>query len=473
MSVLSDIRGHAQKLRSFIPASLRYGALYRRTLTALEKSQSFDEDRLRDLQRGELRRLLRHAFEQVPYYREAMQAAGLRPEEVRGPQDLLALPLLTKEIITTRMPELVAGNFGPARCLRRTTGGTSGTPLGFVVERGRTDPLERAFIARAWGWLGVRFEDRSVILKGQVVAPKDLRAGRFWQTCYPERDWTFFSSHHLTAENLPAYARKIQELQPVFIQSFPAGLDVLARHWIQEGLPPLAGLRLVHVASETLRTDQRERFERAFGARVFSNYGQSECAVLASECEHDHAYHVFPEYGVTEILRVDGTPTAPGEIGEIVGTGFNNYALPMIRYRTGDLAAWSRRRCVCGRAFPLLERLEGRGQDVVVARDGHIMPLNALIFGTHLEEYARLKEMQVRQERPGEITLAVVPYPDYSGDTARGIRSKLEAVADGGLTVRVEVVPDIPRTKSGKFKLLVQKLPATWWGGYAPVERED
>jgi phenylacetate-CoA ligase len=392
----------------------------------------------------------------------------MRAEDVTGPKDLAALPLLTKEIVTQRLPELLAGNIGPSRRVRRATGGSSGTPLAFYVEGGRTDPLERAFIGRAWGWMGVRFEDRAVVLKGLVVAARDLRAGRYWQTYYPERNWTFFSSHHMSEQTLPLYARRFRELKPAFIQSLPTALDMLARYWIREGLPPLAGLKMLHVASETLRPDQRARFEQAFGARVFSTYGQSECSVLAGECEQNTAYHVFPEYGVTEIVRPDGTPAAPGELGEVVGTGFNNYVLPLIRYRTGDLAAWSPGRCACGRAFPLLERLEGRGQDVAVARDGHVIPFNALVFGVHLPEYGKIKEMQGRQTTPGEITLAVVPYPDYTDEVGRVIAARLEDAADGGLRFQVEVVAEIERTPSGKFKSLEQQLPADWWNGYRP-----
>lgn len=462
----SSAREEIQKLRSLIPANLRYGGLYRRTFARLQLTQYWDEERLRELQVRELRRLLRHAQGQVPYYRQLLKEVGLSPEDVRGPEDLRALPLLSKEEIQALLPELLAENSRPSTRQERTTGGTTGTPLGFFVERGRTDPLERAFIARFWSWMGVRFEDRSVILKGMVVSDRLLREGIYWQTSYPERNWTYFSAHHISDEHLEEYARKIRELKPDFIQSFPSGLDLLSRYWIREGLPPLPGLKMIHLSSETLRPEQRSRFEKAFGAKVFSNYGQSECAVLASECEHDSAYHVFPEYGVTEILRPDGTPTAPGEIGEVVGTGFNNRVMPLIRYRTGDLAAWSRRRCVCGRAFPLLEQLEGRGQDVVVALDGHILPLNALIFGSHLPEFRHVKEMQVRQRVKGELELGIVPYPGFTTEVGEQICRRLERVADGGLRLDFTVENNIPLTPGGKFRLLVQKLPATWWGGY-------
>jgi len=115
-----------------------------------------------------------------------------------------------------------------------------------------------------------------------------------------------------------------------------------------------------------------------------------------------------------------------------------------------------------------MERLEGRGQDVVVARDGHIVPLNALIFGSHLPEFRFLKEIQVRQKEPGELTLAVVPYPEYTAEIGLVMAAKLERVSDQAVSIRVEVVDQIPRTAGGKFQLLIQSLPATWWGGYGP-----
>src|SRR5262249_38057181 len=151
---------------------------------------------------------------------------------------------------------------------------------------------------------------------------------------------------------------------------------------------------------------------QAFGGQVFSNYGQTECSVLASECEQSTAYHVFPEYGVTEEVRPHRSATGPGELGALVGTSFRAYGTPMSRYRTGDLAVWSEDGCGCGRQFRLLERLEGRAQHYIVGDDGRILPLNSVVFSTHMAEYRFLKEMQVRQDTRGRITLALVPYPE-------------------------------------------------------------
>lgn len=464
--MLSGLKATIQELRSHIPASVRYGAPYRRQLKYLLESQFFDPDRMREHQCAGLRTLLRQAFTHSPYFRELSKKLGCTFEDFRSAEDLRQLPVLSRESVRDRQAEILCGNIPESRRLRRFTGGTGGQPLGFVVERGRTDPLERAFVARVWNWFGSRFEDSAVIFRGYAVDPSDIRRGRFWQPWYPERNWACFSSYHMTEQNLPAYAAQLRQLDPIFISCVASDLDPLARHWIEAKLPPLPRLRFIHQSGMVMHPEQRRRFERAFGARAFSTYGQSECTVFASECEHSAVYHVFPEYGVTEILRRDGTPTDVGEVGEIVATGFNNHAMPLIRYRTGDLGAWSGRGCECGRSFPLLSRLEGRGQYMIVLSDGTLVGLNSILYGSHLPGLEQIKQVQVVQEKAGEIILVVVPMPGFDDESGGALAAGLQSVVEGRLEVRIRIVPEIPRVEGEKFKILVQKLPVSWWASH-------
>lgn len=464
--MLSNLRARVQKLRSFIPATARFGPLYRRQLAYLMESQWHEPAALRAYQMDRLRELLAAAFRDVPHYRELSQGLGLRADDFREPADLRRLPILTREQVRARQQDLWSEGIPESARLRRYTGGTSGSPLGFVAEAGRTDPLERAFVSRLWSWFGIRFEDPAVLLRGYSLAPNVLKKGVYWQRWYPERKWFGFSSFHMTAENLPLYARKIRQINPVMISCVASDLDVLARYWLANRLPRLPRLKGIHQSGMVMYPDQRERFEQAFGARAFSTYGQSECTVLASECECSNRYHVFPEYGITEILRHDGEPTALGEVGEVIATGFNNYALPFIRYRTGDLAAWSPRPCHCGRKFPLLERMEGRGQYMVVSGDGLVVSLNSILYGSHLPELKAIKRIQVHQDKAGELRVLVVPTDDFTREVELSFASALEGVVDGKMRFLVERVDDIPQPVGEKLKILVQSLDVDWWAGY-------
>ena len=159
---------------------------------------------------------------------------------------------------------------------------------------------------------------------------------------------------------------------------------------------------------------------------------------------------------MTEILRKDGRPAEVEEVGEIVATGFNNYAMPLIRYRTGDLGAWSARGCACGRPFRLLSRLEGRGQYMIVLADGMVVGLNSILYGSHLPGLNMLKQVQVVQDKVGEILLIAVPTPEFNEDAGRALAAGLASVVEGRLAVHFRLVPEIPRVEGEKFKVLVQ-----------------
>ncbi len=460
------LKSRVQQVRSLIPATVRYGPLYRRQLAFLMDSQWQDPAALEACQVQQLRSLLADAFRNVPHYRELSRQLSLRAEDFRELADLRQLPILTREDVRTRQEELLSEKVPPSARLRRYTGGTSGSPLGFVAEGGRTDPLERAFVARIWSWFGVRFEDPAVLLRGYALSPRVLKSGTYWQRWYPERNWFGFSSFLMTRENLPKYAAKIREINPVLISCVASDLDLLAQFWLARRLPPLPRLKAIHQSGMLMYPDQRERFEAAFGARAFSTYGQSECTVLASECECSTRYHVFPEYGITEILRHDGQPTARGEVGEVVATGFNNHALPFIRYRTGDLAAWSARPCQCGRKFPILESMEGRGQYMVVSEDGLVVSLNSILYGSHLPELKAIKRLQVHQEEPGRLRILVVPTGEFTSEVEADFVRALWNVVDGRMNFQVQRVNEIPYRAGEKFKVLVQSLDVDWWAGY-------
>src|SRR5262249_39797356 len=125
----------------------------------------------------------------------------------------------------------------------------------------------------------------------------------------------------------------------------------------------------VLTSSEKLSPEMRMTIEKAFKAPVYDGYSGVEACCLASECEH-HRLHVSPAVGIVELLNADGSPSKVGETGEIVATGLLNFAQPLIRYRTGDLATWSDETCPCGRQMPILKEIFGRQEDVVVLRDG-------------------------------------------------------------------------------------------------------
>jgi phenylacetate-CoA ligase len=167
------------------------------------------------------------------------------------------------------------------------------------------------------------------------------------------------------------------------------------------------------------------------------------------------------EYGVLELTDEDGTPVPFGEVGYVTGTGLDTYCMPFIRYQTDDVARFAQAACSCGRALPLIIDLVGRWQqEVVVTRDERYIPVTTL--NTHTDAFNQVEQYQFYQDTPGELTIKVVPLPDYAeADTSR-IQEALLTKLHGEMEIQIVFVSQIPRTRRSKHRWLIQKLPVSF-----------
>ena len=442
---------------SAIPFDIRHGEAFRETYKFLQESQWWSCERLEEYQLAQLRKLLNHAYENVPYYRRVFDERGLKPDDIQDLKDLQQLPYLTKEIIQENLPDLVARNYPKSKLKYVTTGGSTGIPLGFYHEKGVSNAKEWAFMTMQWNRVGYKFGDKCIVLRGNVV--ECASKGKFWEYD-PLNKNLILSSYHITDETLPKYIAKIRDFEPDFIQAYPSTIAILARFMTENSIEPFPTVKAILCGSENLFAWQREQLEKAFQCRVYSWYGHTEMAALAGECEKCTYYHVFPEYGFVELIGKDGKPvTNEDEVGEIVATGLNNYICPLIRYRTMDLAVPANSKCVCGRNYPLLKKVEGRLQELVVTKDKRLITLTALIFAQHFEAFSKVKEMQLVQEKEGMLTVRIVKSAEYLDSDQHEILFKMQKAVGSGLDINFEYVEFIPRTQSGKYMFLIQKLP--------------
>jgi phenylacetate-CoA ligase len=329
--------------------------------------------------------------------------------------------------------------------------------MAFYRERYHTNAVEFAFMTTQWERVGYRLDDRCAVLRGATVNGVDR--GRAWEF-RPDTHSLFLSSYHLSDRNMALYVRLLHKYRPKFIRAYPSALELLAKFMLAEGFLPPAGVEAILCGSEPLYPSQRSLFADVFQCRVFSWYGHSEYAVLAGECECSQAYHVFPEYGYCELIDDEGRPVVEeGGRGELVATSFHNYAFPFIRYRTGDIAVWTNRRCDCGRECQLLEKVEGRRQEYIVTKDGRWVTLTALVFAQHFEAFAHIRKMQLEQSRPGRVALRIVRGPGFCDADAAEVVNRMVAAVEGELDVETTFVEAIPPTRGGTHRLLIQHLP--------------
>jgi len=421
----------------------------------IRESEFWSLARHRVWQWGKIQETLRIAYENIPYYRRRFRAEGIDPNEIRSFEDFQRLPFLTKADIKEYLEEMTSRAVPRLKWLATTTGGSTRQPMRFYQLKGVTRSKERAFIHDMWGRFGYRPGQRAVQIKGRHVGRPEQ--GRFWDY-EPIQNVLEMDSHYLTESNLPAYVEAIRKFRPDFLIGYVSSVYLLAR-WLEEhpesDFPRLRGLFL---ASENLYPWQRALFSRVFQCPICSHYGHSEMVLLGAECPLSTHYHFYPQYGYLEVIGPDGKPcTRPGEVGELVGTAFDNPVMPFIRYRTEDYGVLGRSACECGRNYPVLERIEGRLQEFIVTRTGRLISI-CVMGAAHFDMLDNVYQTQYYQEEPGKLEFRVVPRRGFTAEDVRRIQAAIQQRTGEDVDVTVRVVKEIPRTPTGKHRMIVQKI---------------
>jgi len=356
-----------------------------------------------------------------------------------------AAALLAKAEVKAHPERFVrARTFGSLIRTTIRTSGTSGSPMTLVQTLGAVI-REEGFVYRQLRWIGYRHGQRRAWIRGDIVCPDQPADGRYW--C---RDWIgnmlMMSSYHLSAATIGRYIHELERFDPVVIHAYPSSIAALAA-WLNAAGRTYRGaaLRGVMTSSETLEPQVRAAVVQAFGVAVFDWYGQSERVAAIGTCEHGR-YHVLTDYGHVELLG------AQDEAGacELVGTGLNNAAMPLARYRTGDSVIPDGEPCECGRVFPTVKAILGRQEKIITLPDGRIIARLDRIFQGHDRQ---IVEGQVRYLGNGDFALRVVATDGFSAaDEAALIDRFLLRVP--GVRVRVERVAAIPRGPNGKFQFV-------------------
>jgi len=403
---------------------------------------------LRARQNGRIHRILTYAARNVAFYRDAWRGERI-PEGSDVRAFLEGLPLISKRDLQRNFESLRAFPRS-SRTTRKTTGGSTGEPVTVIKDRSAT-AAERAAMWCAYGWHGIAVADRAVRFWG--TAERANRNHRLDAVSDRLMNRIRVSAFAFSEDDLGQYWEKCLSFGPVYFHGYVSMLEMFARFVNRNGLPGDAlGLKAVIATSEALAEPVRAEIERAFGAPVRGEYGSGEIGSVAFECENA-SYHVMSENVLVEILRPDGTPAPPGERGEIVLTDLNNRALPLIRYRIGDLGSYGGR-CSCGRTFPILSSIVGRAYDFVVTPDGRRYhgEFFMYLFEDLRKSGLRIEQFQIIQRQTDEIRVRIV-VPDVDSRAELLVVTELSSRLTG-VRVIAERVRSIERAPSGKMQVI-------------------
>lgn len=431
-------------------------------LQSLRNVEKLSASQVEELQDQLIRALLLHAYENVPYYRRIIdQQGGLAMiEKERAKGALAALPLLTKTLIRENWEDLKSRDLSSRKWYYNTSGGSTGEPVRLIQDW--TFHQQAQAVKDLYDlWTGYRAGMPKVILWG---SERDLLLGKeTWKVRFGRwlRNEYWLNAFRMGPSEMRKYVEIINTVRPVQILAYVEAIYELAKFIEREGLKVWSP-RAIMTSAGTLYGYMREVIERVFQAPVYNRYGSREVGDIACECEAHQGLHVCPLTHYVEILREDGTSAPPGEIGEVVVTSLINYAMPLIRYRIGDMAAWADHDCSCGRRWPLLKEVTGRMADTFISSTGRRVHGE---YFTHLVYFRDwVKKFQFVQESPDRIRLLVipaVPKGEINEIIARekaDIEAKIQVAMGPECKLEIEVVDDIPPSPSGKYRYTISKV---------------
>ena len=429
---------------------LRHHGRYHAYLDEVRRTEWLSAEELEADQSARLRRLVSHCEERIPYYRDLFSELGLAAADIAHEGDLKKLPVLEKEEIR-RAPERFCVDGSSRGLLARTTGGTTGTPLRYFVTPEAVQFNYAIYEARFRNWAGVSFGERMSSMNGRVIVPSHQSGPPYWRRNYAFNQ-QYLSIYHLTPENLPSYVKAMSKFQPAVIVGYPSAVHLLATHILASEQQGVITPKAVLLSSETLFPWMRSDIEQAFQCRVFDGYSQGELTIFISECPAG-SMHISPDCGVVEFVRIEGET-------ELVATGLSNFGMPLLRYRTRDVAEQGDGSdCACGRKLPTIRKLVGRADDLVMTPDGR--SVGAAPMSLAFQSIPGIRESQVRQTTIESVDVDIVTV-DGAREPDQGIEAallrELRARLGPALQIAINRVDRIERTGAGKRQLIVSTL---------------
>lgn len=417
----------------------------------LRENQWKSLDDIQNKQRVKLKKLLLHAYENVPYYRRVINKRKLLIDTLWEYDNFRQLPILSKDIIRENMDDLVSTNLAGNRLYKNSTSGSTGENLLFYTDK-RSNIHRKASIIVNEEWIDFYPGDRKVRLWG---APMDLSKARsLWGRIhgFVSKD-LFLSSYDLSPEIMDMYIRRIKKFKPKLFISYPGPLEVFAEYIKEKGIT-FPTIKAIITSAEQLFNYQRVLFEDVFKAEVFNRYGCREVADIAQECRHHCGLHLNADRVLIEILDDYDNPVLPGVMGELYITDLDNYGMPMIRYQIGDRASWSEKiRCPCDRGLPLLAGIEGRSMDVIKT------PSNKKLGGTFwtilLKTRPGIKQFQIIQEDIRGIIVYYVPDKTFDKRSLKYFEQKIKEKCGDDFDVVFIQKDNIRKTASGKNRFII------------------
>jgi phenylacetate-CoA ligase len=413
-----------------------------RELINLRSNQWKNEEERRKIRDKKLRAIVDYAYRKTRFYKDIFDSNKIKPENIKGIEDLEKLPIVTKDMVRDNPKAFVSSDSLLGELKKSSTSGSTGVPLSIYHDI-KSHAYATALIYYAFIESG--------------VGPFDVGMGttRVKQMKSFKGKLGIFRKHKIPIGlSVGKHVELIKSFKPDYIYYQPSIMEILASHVLDNGIN--VKFKKFFSKGETLYEETRSLVRDAFECEIYDTYGSIEFWRIAFECGAHEGLHIIDDSVIVEFMGNQG-PVNPGEKGEITVSGLYNYSMPLLRYKLDDIGIYSHEGCSCGRKWPILKSIEGRIDDFLIATDGRKISPRTIVY-SFSSLLVGIKQYQVIQWRKNKIEFKFIKGRGFNEKNLNRIKRSFEKILGTNIEVLFTEKKFIRSKKWEKIKKVTTKV---------------
>ncbi len=424
----------------------------------LNKSEFLCKVELQKIQLKKFKELIAYAYENVPFYEETMKLKNITPNDFKTLNDISKLPVISKDDIRKQPEKFISKEFSGSNSRQLTpisTGGSTGTPMLYQFDQKMIGVRK----AHWWRWskfAGVDLYNDKMIYIGGDAESKYRKPNNFKGIYNSTHTRLTLSANSMSPQVIDRYIQTMQEFKGDYMRGYASAVYLLAIRMNERNIT--IPLKAILTSSDTLYPQYRDVIRKAFNSEVFDHYGQNEDILTATECDYHNGFHINTESCIAETVDINNEVVV-NESGFLVSTHLENYAMPLIRYKVGDVGKLDNKwvRCKCGRSHQKLVELIGRDDEIIISPDGRQVACGSMNQPMKLMGDTIVK-CQFIQNTIDKLTVKIVTTNKWNKKSEKQFIGNLKQQVGNELKIKLELVDNIPTRPNGKYQLIVSNI---------------
>lgn len=423
-----------------------------RYVQEIYRVEKLSTNQLRQYQEQKLKRILLHAANKIPYYKDVLRDTKVVIRNTVNLSRFSLIPVLSKDILDKCFNQLLSNDSFQRKSFENTSGGSTGEPVRFVQD------------AEYYAW-NIANKIYFKMLGGQEIGKRELRLwgaerdiiGHSEKLIDRLKKWLFnryeLNSFRMNEERMSRYAVEWNKYKPNWVEAYAQSIFEFANYLERTGTIMHAPKGIITTAG-TLYEPMRTQIEKVFQTKTYNRYGSREVGDMACNCSAQDGLHLSVWNHYFEMLDESLSPVTYPISGKVHVTTLNNYSMPLIRYDIGDLAVPSEKgTCSCGRKTPVIDRVEGRQMSMFKTSDGRLIPGEFFIhFIGVVFNKGYLRKFQAIQKDFDHIQIKVViSNNDMFEENKPQIEKSIKEVMGDQCWIEWLIVSEIETSATGKY----------------------